>query len=141
MRTLHIGLRVSERERSIAFYRKLGYEVLGEVGLDDGITLTMLKLPDDEFVSLELVHEPDRGRIDSSGVSHLAVNVASLEQTVADLASRGIEAEAPTSPDGSAEVWTAWVSDPDGFRIELVQWPPGHPVGMSSADLPPPDAG
>jgi lactoylglutathione lyase len=34
---------------------------------------------------------------------------------------------------------TAWTTDPDGNRIELVQWPPGHPDGMTAADfaLPP----
>ena len=31
MRTLHLGLRVAELERSLAFYTNLGYEVLGEV--------------------------------------------------------------------------------------------------------------
>ncbi len=72
MRTLHIGLRVSERERSIAFYRTLGYEVIGEVGPAEQVTLTMLKLPDDEFVSLELVHDPAHGRVDPSGLSHLS---------------------------------------------------------------------
>lgn len=141
MRTLHIGLRVSERERSIAFYRALGYEVLGEVGPAKHVTLTMLKLPDDEFVSLELVHDPDRGRVDPSGLSHLVINVASVQETVADLASRGVEAQAPSSPDGSAELWTAWVTDPDGFRIELVQWPSGHSVGMTQADLEAPPGG
>jgi lactoylglutathione lyase len=27
------------------------------------------------------------------------------------------------------------VTDPDGYRIELVQWPPGHPDGISAADF------
>jgi lactoylglutathione lyase len=30
---------------------------------------------------------------------------------------------------------TSWLTDPDGYRIELVQWPPGHPAGMTSADF------
>ena len=29
---------------------------------------------------------------------------------------------------------TAWVTDPDGYRIELVQWPEGHADGLSAAD-------
>ncbi len=28
-----------------------------------------------------------------------------------------------------------WLTDPDGYRIELVQWPPGHPGGISAADF------
>ena len=58
-----------------------------------------------------------------------------MRDAVARLTARGIEAEAPSSPDGSGDFWTAWVSDPDGYRIELVQWPAGHAVGMTRADL------
>ena len=31
MRTLHLGLRVADRERSLAFYTAVGYEVVGSV--------------------------------------------------------------------------------------------------------------
>ncbi|MDQ6851082.1 MAG: VOC family protein [Actinomycetota bacterium] len=137
MRTLHVGLRVADLKRSVAFYTCLGYEVLGDVRPAESICLTMLKLPGDEFVSLELVHESGRGRVDPSGLSHLVITVDDLDRTVAQLAGRGIKTEAPTSPDGSDTLWTAWVTDPDGFRLELVQWPDGHPPGMTRADLEP----
>jgi len=39
------------------------------------------------------------------------------------------------SPDGSNEFRTAWITDPDGDRIGLVQWPPGHPEGMTGGDF------
>jgi lactoylglutathione lyase len=29
-----------------------------------------------------------------------------------------------------------WVTDPDGNRIELVQWPAGHADGITAADWP-----
>jgi lactoylglutathione lyase len=57
MRTVHFGLRVADRERSLAFYAALGYEVVGEVPETDLGHLTMIKLPGDEFVSIELVHD------------------------------------------------------------------------------------
>jgi len=38
----------------------------------------------------------------------------------------------PAGPDGPR---TSWLTDPDGYRIELVQWPPGHPDGISAADF------
>ena len=63
MRTLHVGLRVANLESSIAFYTALGYEVLGEVPATEFGSLTMLKLPGDEFVSLELVIDPARSYI------------------------------------------------------------------------------
>ena len=35
-----------------------------------------------------------------------------------------------------AEPRTAWLTDPDGYRIELVKWLPGHPDGIAAADFP-----
>jgi lactoylglutathione lyase len=73
MRTLHLGLRVADLERSIAFYTSIGYEVLGDVPATDLGTLTMLKLPGDEFVALELVHDPAHGGVESGGLSHFVI--------------------------------------------------------------------
>jgi lactoylglutathione lyase len=135
MRTLHLGLRVADLERSIEFYGLIGYEVLGRVPGTELGSLTMLKLPGDEFVALELVHDPTHGRVEPGGLSHFVIQVADVHATVAHLAARGVQAEEPGSPDGSADFWTAWVTDPDGVRIELVQWPDGHPDGMTRTDL------
>ncbi|WP_433202356.1 VOC family protein [Dactylosporangium sp. CS-047395] len=133
MRMLHVGLRVTDLERSLAFYAGLGYDQVGAVPETPFGSLTMLQLPGDPFVSLELVHDPARPVTDTSAVNHLVVQVDDLAGTVAGLAARGIAAE-PTTDHGDGMV-TAWLTDPDGYRIELVQWPPGHPEGMSAADF------
>jgi catechol 2,3-dioxygenase-like lactoylglutathione lyase family enzyme len=130
---LHVGLRVTDLERSLAFYSALGYAVLGGVPETEFGSLTMLQLPDDPFVSLELVHNPARPVKDVSAVNHLVVQVDDLETTIADLATRGVTAETPAEP--GPGIRTSWLTDPDGYRIELVQWPPGHPAGMTAADL------
>lgn len=135
MRTLHFGLRVADLERSLAFYTAVGYEVVGSVPETEFGSLTMLKLPGDEFVTIELVHDPARGGADvGPGLNHLVIKVESMDDTVAELAARGVDVEPPASPDGSDDFFTAWVTDPDGNRIELVQWPAGHADGMSVAD-------
>ena len=135
MRTLHFGLRVADLDRSLAFYTALGYEVLGRVPATEFGSLTMLKLPDDEFVALEIVHHPARTVVDPGGLNHMVVKVESIQATVAELGDRGIDAEPPSSPDGSGDFWTSWLTDPDGYRIELVQWPAGHPDGITEADM------
>ena len=96
----------------------------------------MLKLPGDEFVAIELVHDRDGAPVDiETRLSHLVIQVDSMDATLTELAARGIDAEAPTSPDGSDDFRTTWIVDPDGNRIELVQWPAGHPEGMTAADF------
>jgi lactoylglutathione lyase len=135
MRTLHVGLRVADLERSLAFYTGVGYAVIGTVPESEFGSLTMLRLPGDEFGTVELVHDTRRGTVDPGGLNHMVIQVESLQTTTARLTARGIEVEGPTSPDGSGDFWTAWVTDPDGYRIELVQWPAGHPEGMSEADF------
>ena len=46
----------------------------------------MLQLPDDPFVSLELVHDPARPMQNIGAVNHLVVQVDDLDATIADLA-------------------------------------------------------
>ncbi|WP_433618127.1 VOC family protein [Dactylosporangium sp. CA-139114] len=133
MRMLHLGLRVTDLDRSLAFYTAFGYDKVGAVPETAFGSLTMLQLPDDPFVSLELVHDPARPVTDISAVNHLVVRVDDLAATVAELSERGIGAEPPA--DLGKGMFTSWVTDPDGYRIELVQWPPGHPAGMSAADF------
>jgi lactoylglutathione lyase len=67
-------------------------------------------------------------------LSHFVIKVESMDAAVSALAARGIGAEVPVSPDGSDDFRTTWVIDPDGNRIELVQWPPGHADGITAAD-------
>jgi lactoylglutathione lyase len=137
MRTLHLGLRVNDLERSLAFYTAVGYDVIGSVPDTPLGHLTMLMLPGDEFVTIELVHDPSLGTVDRGTVlSHFVIKVESMDVTLAELAARGIDAEEPTSPDGSDDFRTTWIVDPDGNRIELVQWPAGHADGITAADTP-----
>ena len=130
---LHLGLRVTDLESSLAFYTALGYTELGRVPETDFGSLTMLQLPDDPFVSIELVHDPARPVTDTSAVNHLVVQTDDLDATIADLAARGVTGEPPAEP--GPGIRTSWLTDPDGYRIELVQWPPGHPAGMTAADF------
>jgi lactoylglutathione lyase len=137
MRTLHVGLRVADLERSLAFYTAVGYEVVGSVPETAFGHLTMLKLPDDDFVTIELVYDSAKAAPGlGAGLHHLVIKVESMDATITALAAKGIETEAPGSPDGSDDFWTSWISDPDGNRIELVQWPTSHPDGMTAADWP-----
>jgi lactoylglutathione lyase len=136
MRTLHVGLRVSDLQRSLAFYQAVGYTVVGTVEGTAHGTLSMLQLPGDPFVAVELVHDPAQGSAGpGAGVSHLVIQVESLDAALAGLAANGIAAEPPGLPGGAGGPRTSWITDPDGYRIELVRWPAGHADGMTKADF------
>jgi len=136
MRTLHVGLRVSDLERSLVFYQAVGYTVVGTVEGTAHGTLSMLQLPGDPFVAVELVRDPALGRAGpGAGISHLVIQVESLDAALAGLAANGIAAEPPRLPGGADGPRTSWITDPDGYRIELVQWPAGHADGMTRADF------
>jgi len=136
MRTLHPAYRVTDLDASVGFYTTLGYGQVGRVELGDGATLTMLKFPSEEFVALELVHRPADGKVEiGTGFSHLAIQTDNLRATVGALSQAGLmpgPIELPGGPDGPQ---TSWLADPDGYRIELVQWPPGHANGITAADF------
>lgn len=135
MRALHIGLRVADRAVAVEFYEAVGYEVIGEVP-ETGIGhLTMLKLPEDPFATLELVHDPSFAGDLTGGVSHLVIQVPSMASTVAALGKRGIAVDPPSSPDGSDDFLTTFITDPDGRKIELVQWPADHPGDGITAEM------
>ena len=136
MRTLNVGLRVNDLERSLAFYTAVGYTVIGTVEGTAFGSLTMLQLPGDDFVTIELVHQPSDVKAGpGTGINHLVIQVDSLESIRADLAIQGIAAEPASLPGGPDGPRTSWITDPDGYRIELVQWPPGHADGITSADF------
>ena len=136
VKTLHTAYRITDLAASLDFYTALGYGEVGRIDIGEGASLTVLKFPGEEVVTLELVHRPADGPVDiGTGFSHLVVQVDDLAATIEALSQAGLRpgpAERPGGPDGPQ---TSWLTDPDGYRIELVQWPPGHPDGITAADF------
>jgi lactoylglutathione lyase len=124
MKTILFAVRVSDLERSLAFYTAVGYLTLTTIPLDDGSSLIWLRLPDEQSVSLELVHRPADGPVETGGFEHLAIEVDSLAETIERLTGAGLQPGEPELPGGPDGPKTSWLLDPDGYRIELVEWPP-----------------
>ena len=137
MKTLLTAYRVSDLGRSLDFYDRFGFREIGRVAFEDGSILVMLNLVGDaDVVTLELAYDP---LIDSvkvgNGFSHIAVQVDDLESKLADLAEQGVAIGELQRPAGNNGPKTSFVHDPDGYRFELVEWPPGHPPDMTRADF------
>ena len=137
MKTLHTAYRVSDLIRALDFYAKIGYREIGRVAVENDALLVMLNLPGDgDVVTLELVYDPTRTSVDvGTGFSHIAVQVETLDATLATLAAQGVGCDAPQRPAGEHDPQTCFVRDPDGYRLELVEWPAGHPDDMTRADF------
>jgi len=136
VKTLFVAYRVTDLDRSLGFYTALGYVELGRVEVGEGTRLVILKFPGEPAASLEPVRRPASARIDvGSGFDHLAIQVDTLATVLETLAGAGLEPEPVQYPGGPHGPQTSWLTDPDGYRIELVEWPSGHPDGITAADF------
>ncbi|MFG1664917.1 VOC family protein [Streptomyces sp. Y7] len=137
MKTLFVSYRVTDLDRSLGFYTTLGYAELGRVESGDGARLVILHFPNEPTASLELVHRPGDGPVDvGSGFDHLAIQVDTLTTSLETLTEAGLEPGPLQYPGGPHGPKTSWLTDPDGYRIELVEWPLGQPDGITAADFP-----
>jgi len=136
VKTLHTAYRVTDLAASLAFYTALGYEKVGHIAGGDGLSLTVLKFPDDQVGALELIHRPADEPVDiGTGFSYFVVQVDNLASTIEALSQAGLRPGLVERHSGPAGPQTSQLTDPDGYHIELVEWPPGHPDGITAADF------
>jgi lactoylglutathione lyase len=120
-------LRVTEPERSRAFYEALGMEFRRESPIvrngELEATLYFYGFPGQEE-ELELTFNHDGSSYDlGTGYGHVAIGVDDLEATLANLAKQGIEPEKPPYQVREGGSWLCFVRDPDGYRLELIERP------------------
>ena len=135
MKTLHTAFRVTDLAVSLEFYTALGYHDVGRIQSGDD-SLTVLKLPADQVGALELIHRPADEPVDiGTGFGYIVVQVDDIARTVEALSQAGLMPGALVRHAGPEGPQTSQLTDPDGYRIELVEWPPGHPDGITAADF------
>lgn len=117
----HACYRVGDIGRSLAFYAALGFEERRRFEISDTETKVMIGLPGDGdrlgLTYLDGVDAYDLG----TGYNHIALTVVDMADTLERLAALDCEPEEPPyrpRPNGSL---VAFVRDPDGYRIELIE--------------------
>ena len=136
MKTLHTAFRVTDLAASLDFYTALGSHEVGRIQSGDGSSLTVLKLPADQVGALELIHRPaDEPVHIGTGFGYIVVQVDNIARTVEALSQAGLMPGALVRHAGPEGPQTSQLTDPDGYCIELVQWPLGHPDGITAADF------
>ncbi|MBM3390632.1 MAG: lactoylglutathione lyase [Betaproteobacteria bacterium] len=125
MRILHTMLRVGDLDRSIGFYTEvLGMRLLRRSDYPDGkFTLAFVGYQDErDGAVLELTFNWDVDRYDiGTGYGHVALEVDDAYAACAEIRRRGgtVTREAGPMKHGSTVI--AFVQDPDGYKIELIQ--------------------
>jgi lactoylglutathione lyase len=118
---IHTCYRITNIDRSVGFYEKLGFEEMTRFDLPDGATNVFMGLPDDG-ARLELTYNPGVDSYDvGTGYGHIAITADDLDGTLAALGELGIEPEKPpyTVRDGGSRI--CFVRDPDDYRIEIIE--------------------
>lgn len=119
---LHTRIRVSDLDRSVTFYQKLGFEPGERKDSPQGNKLAFLHLPGNEHF-LELTYSPDYKLAVPEDLMHTCVGVPDIIAYCDQLANDGIE----IWPDGwrgkfsSGERKMAFVTDPDGYEVEILE--------------------
>lgn len=151
LRFTHIGICVSEWERSLRFYRDiLGFTYRSELQVAGEPSNTLLQLDDVELraiflerdgTRIELLHYAAPGHrgeaaprpMNQLGLTHLSLRVDDLAATLAALKKAGVRVLDKSRIDIPAfQAAAAFITDPDGTLIELVQ-SPGDPAAPPGA--------
>jgi lactoylglutathione lyase len=124
MRLLHTMIRTGDLDRSIDFYTSvLGMQLLRRKDYPEGkFTLAFVGYGDEsEHTAIELTYNWDVASYDlGNGFGHIAIEVDDVYAACAEIKRRGgmVTREAGPMKGGSTVI--AFVSDPDGYKIELI---------------------
>lgn len=124
MSLIHTCYRITDIDRSVAFYRALGFDEKGRVPIREEAINVFMGLPDDgDEPRLELTYNVGRDEPYDigTGYGHIAITTADLDGTLARLKQQGIEPERPPYTVRAGGSRLCFVRDPDDYRIELIE--------------------
>lgn len=131
----HIGIRISDKENSVAFYELLGFELIADGGYSAGHPLVMLH---SSGININLLG-PATAKAGENilmdetlkypGITHLALKVKNAEATEAFVTNNGIAITGRREFRGTK---TIFIRDPDRNVLELIG--PGSSVAELIAD-------
>ena len=121
---IHTCYRITDIDRSVSFYEKLGFEDRRRMPIRDEAINVFMGLPGDGD-RLELTWNRDQeGPYDvGTGYGHIALTVDDMDGTLEQLAGVGIEPERPPYQVREGGSRICFVRDPDEYRIELIERP------------------
>jgi len=128
MRILHTMIRVGDLDRSLRFYTEvLGMRLLRLQEYPEGkFTLAFVGFgPEAEGAVIELTYNWGTDRYElGTGFGHIAVEVEDAHAACAEIRRCGGKVVREAGPMKHGTTVIAFVEDPDGYRIELIQKKP-----------------
>jgi lactoylglutathione lyase len=125
MRMLHTMIRVGDLDRSIDFYTNvLGMQLLRKKDYPDGkFTLAFVGYGDEsDHTVIELTHNWDTDSYDlGNGFGHIALAVDDAAAACDMIRERGGNVVREAGPMKHGTTVIAFVEDPDGYKIELIE--------------------
>lgn len=125
MKILHTMIRVGNLDRSIAFYTEvLGMRLLRRNDYPEGrFTLAFVGYDEEsEGAVIELTFNWDTTSYDlGNGFGHIALAVQDAYAACAEIKKRGGKVTREAGPMKHGTTVIAFVEDPDGYKIELIQ--------------------
>jgi lactoylglutathione lyase len=125
MELIHTCYRITDIDRSVAFYSALGFEERARMPIREEAINVFMGLPGDGD-RLELTYNFG---VDSyevgTGYGHIAITVEDMDAALERLATVGIEPERPPYSVREGGSLLCFVRDPDDYRVELIESPGG----------------
>jgi lactoylglutathione lyase len=125
MRILHTMLRVGNLDRSLAFYTEvLGMRLLRRQDYPEGkFTLAFVGFQDEsDGTALELTYNWDTDHYAvGTGYGHVAIEVEDAYRACEEIRRRGGVVTREAGPMKHGTTVIAFVEDPDGYKVELIQ--------------------
>lgn len=124
-RVMHTMVRVKDLDKSIDFYtRFLGMKLLRRLDYPEGkFTLAFVGYgPEESHSVIELTHNWDQENAYDlgTGYGHIALGVRKIYEICDELAANGARIPRPAGPMKHGTTVIAFVEDPDGYKIELI---------------------
>jgi lactoylglutathione lyase len=124
MELIHTCYRITDPDRSVAFYEALGFEKRREMPIRDEALNIFMGLPGDGD-RLELTYNFGVSSYEpGTAYGHVAITVDDMDATLVRLAAQGIEPEKPPYRVREGGSLLCFVRDPDDYRIEIIEHTP-----------------
>lgn len=123
MRLHHANFRTARAVEMVGFYRTLGLELVGCCDLGGPSTLYLGEPDGGATLELTFRADGDPEWLGAPGSGHVAFEVDELDAEVARLRGLGIECTDGMRPGGRPDVYVAFLNDPDGNHVELLEPP------------------